>query len=609
MDKLRWAVQAGDQVGDSEDDQPCGEHFIDKDLECHDGDAHRPTPGKNPYFQGDRKGPQDKSKTPQRESHEKNQKGHERDRTEHTKQNRERLEVLLDQGYTPESLGREQVNRFADLLEKSQGRDLTDKDVHTLSDLVRQEVGRRMSQDAEQQGIHDPLAPKGYKGPKGREDARPDSYHDETSDDHFGPSGRGGPEGGGLYDLYKDILKNRVSDGGRDEYGPGDIQYDADSWEEPEGGSAGPSENPGDSGFFQEGPSQNDKNEQEKWDAPDYQGNEKAGPAPKREKGVPGPYEYQDRHVDEWDPDASPEETTDYQRGERRRQTSKEYKRKRDAGDAKVPKAKSKKKAAPKKKAAKKKAAKKKAAPKKKAAKKKAAPKKKAAKKAKSSLAPQLTWGRIMQDRVDDNYQSPKGGCPSNEDVAEGRPCGDGEDPEKGKCNPNMSPEPTGRQPNPRKPEYDTGISKGPQSDLPKAFKPAPKEGMGLKPTADPAREQRMGQHVSTLTQDDGSDHNNTANGMGRMMGSRKPRQLDDGGLLVGSPAASPEQAKQQNDDYKDTLTKSGWENQSDMGGSSTWRKGNTTVQLKMGGNKGGQQGNQMKVVGPPQPKKKGLFR
>ena len=56
MKKLSWAVTAGDQVGDSSDDQPCGDHFIDKDLECHDGDAHRPTPGKNPYWQGDRKG-------------------------------------------------------------------------------------------------------------------------------------------------------------------------------------------------------------------------------------------------------------------------------------------------------------------------------------------------------------------------------------------------------------------------------------------------------------------------------------------------------------------------------------------------------------------------
>jgi len=562
MDKLRWAVQAGDQIGDSEDDQQCGDHFIEKGLECHDGDAHRPTPGKNPYFQGDRKGPQDKSKTPA-PSPSGNQSGHERDRTEHTKQNKERMLVLLDEGYTPESLGREEINHFADLYEKSQGHDMTDKDVHTLTDLIRQEVGRRMSQDAEQQGIHDPLAPKGYKGPKGREDARPDSYHDETSDDHFGPSGRGGPPGGGLYDHFKNVLKNRTSDGGgsiEEEMNRNiDNREDNRAADEPK---------------KEEGPSQEMKDEQDKWDAPDYQGTEDAGPTPETKKGEVGPYEYQEEHVEHIDD--SPEDEDKFRRGERRKQTSKEYKRRRDAGEAPAPKAKK---------------------------------KKTDKKKAKSSLAPQLTWGRIMQDRVDDNYQSPQGGCPSD-DVAEGRPCGEGEDPEKGKCNPNMSPEPTGRQPTTRKPEYDTGISKGPQNDSDRAFKGAPKEGIGLKPSADPAREQRMAQHVSTLTQDDGSDHTNTANGMGRMMGSRKPRQLEDGGFLVGSPAASPEQAKQQNDDYKDTLTKSGWENQSDMGGSSTWRKGNTVVQLKMGANKGGQQGNQMKVVGPQaQPKKKGLFR
>jgi len=526
MDKLRWAVQAGDQVGDSEDDQKCGDHFIDKDLECHDGDAHRPTPGNNPYWQGDRKGPEDKSKTPERKEGEKNQRGHERDRTEHTKQNRERMEMLLDNGHTPESLGRDNVNHFADMMEENYGRPLTDTDVHTLVDMVNQKMGESFSQDPEQKGIHDPTAPKGFKGPKGREMSRPDSYHKQTTDKEYTPSGRGGPEEGGLYDHYKNILKDRIK-----------------------GGGEGAPKN--------EGPSEEMKDEQDKWGDEGYQGEE----APDAGKG----YEYQERQVDEWDPSQSPEEAKPYMQKERRRQTQKDYKRKKDAS-----------------------------------------------KKAENaSVASDLNWSgaRIMQDRVDDNYQSPQGGCPED-DVAEGRPCGDGEDPERGKCNPNMAPEPTGRQPNPRKPEYDTGVSKGPQSDLPKAFKGAPKEGVGLKPTADPAREQRMAQHVSTLTQDDGSDHTNTANGMGRMMGSRKPRQLDDGGFLVGSPAGSPEQAKQQNDDYKDTLTKSGWSNQSDMGGSSTWSKGNTVVQLKMGANKGGQQGNQMKVVGPQaQPKKKGFFR
>ena len=84
--------------------------------------------------------------------------------------------------------------------------------------------------------------------------------------------------------------------------------------------------------------------EQSKWDAPDYTGTEDAGPAPKTKKGEVGPYEYQERQVEEWDPEQSKEESKPYRQKERRRQTSKEYKRKRDAGKAKVPKAKSRKK-------------------------------------------------------------------------------------------------------------------------------------------------------------------------------------------------------------------------------------------------------------------------
>ena len=125
MDKLLWAVQAGDQIGDSEDGQPCGDHFIDNDLECHEGDAHRPTPGKNPYWQGDRKGPEDKSKTPEKKG--KDQPGHERDREQHTQQNKQRMERLLDSGHTPESLGRDQVNHYADMMEEAYQRPLNDK--------------------------------------------------------------------------------------------------------------------------------------------------------------------------------------------------------------------------------------------------------------------------------------------------------------------------------------------------------------------------------------------------------------------------------------------------------------------------------------------------
>ena len=296
MKKLSWAVTAGDQVGDSEDDQPCGDHFIDKDLECHDGDAHRPTPGKNPYWQGERKGPEDKSKTPSRSGGEKNQRGHERDRSQHTQQNRERMELLLDQGHTPESLGRDNVNHFADMMEENYGRPLTDTDVHTLVDMVNQKRGESFSQDPAQKGIHDPTAPQGFKGPKGREMSRPDSYHKETTDDAYTPGPGAGPEEGGLYDHYKNILKDRIRGGG----GGGE-----DTKPEPKPKN--------------EGPSQEMKDEQEKWGGPGYQGED--APESKPEKGEPGPYEYQDRQVDEWDPGQSADESKPYRQKERRKQT------------------------------------------------------------------------------------------------------------------------------------------------------------------------------------------------------------------------------------------------------------------------------------------------
>lgn len=513
MDKIRWAVQAGDQVGDSEDDQPCGDHFIDKDLECHDGDAHRPTPGKNPYFQGDRKGPQDKSKTPDKGSS-KNQPGHKRDRDEHTQQNRERMETLLDQGHTPESLGRDQVNHFADMMEDAYQRPLNDKDIHTLVDMVNQKMGENFSQDPSQKGIHDPTAPKGFKGPKGREMSRPDSYHKETTDGPETPGNRGGPEEGGLYDHYKNILKDRVKDSGGDD----------EQWlKEDDHLNQTPDAEEG-------GPSQEMKDEQDKWDEPDYAGET----APDADKG----YEYQDRHVDEWDPGQSAEEVKPYQKKERRRQTQKDYKRKKDA-------------------------------------------KKKGAE---SSLASKLTWAFAPDD------------------MAEARPCEPGEDPKIGKCNPNTSPEPRGMKPEGPAGKTDPGYR------MHDKLKGPAQEGIGIQPGTDPSREGRMAQHVDFLTQDDGTNPQQTTNLMSNMMGGAKPVQQEDGSSLVGSPAGSPQEAKQKNDDYKDTLTKSGWENRSDMGGTSTWKKGKVAIVLKSS-----PKGNQMKVKGPSapaaQPKKKGWFR
>jgi hypothetical protein len=564
MNKLSWAVTAGDQIGDSEDDQPCGNHFIDNDLECHDGDAHRPTPGKNPYFQGDRKGPQDKSKTPDRGEGEKNQPGHKRDRSEHTQQNRQRLETLLETGHTPESLGREEVNHFADAWEAAEGRQIDDQGIHDIAEMITQETGRRGSKDAQEKGQHDPTAPKGQQGPQGRQlwkkEKAPFSKETQMPREGGGmeytPDSSGGGEDGGLYDLYKDILKDRTAGGG--------------------GGEDAPSKD--------EGPSQEMKDEQEKWGGPGYQGDEDAGPEPKREKGEPGPYEFQERQVDEWDPSESPEESKPYRKNERTRQVKKDYKRKRDAGKAKVPKAKRK-------------------------------------KKSESHLAPELTWGKIMQDRVQDQLD-----CG---DLAEGRPCGDGEDPEKGKCNPNMQAPPPAAAP-PAPPAPPGGGGKPPGGPPPPGAPPPPpappggggkppgkppgqrpegpagptdpsyrisdklkgptQEGIDINPAQDPGREARMAQNLDFLTQDDGTDTNQTTSLMSNMMGG-KPVQQPDGTSMVGSPAATPQEAKQQNDDYRDTLTKSGWETHSEMGNKSVFKKGNTAVVLEKKNN-----GNQMKI-------------
>ena len=558
MNKLSWAVTAGDQIGDSEDDQPCGDHFIDKDLECHDGDAHRPTPGKNPYYQGERKGPEDKSKTPERKGGEKNQPGHARDRSEHTQQNRQRLELLLDQGHTPESLGRDNVNHFADMWEDANGRPIDDQGIHDLSEMVNQKMGESFSQDPAQKGIHDPTAPPGAKGPKGRQlwkqgkapFSRETEMPREGGGMEYTPDSSGGGEEGGLYDLYKDILKGRSSGGGDSP------ALDADKPKD-------------------EGPSQEERGEEDKWDAPDYAGEETTQPKPK--KGEVGPYEYQEEQVEHIDD--SPEDEGKFRKGERRKQTQKEYKRRRDAGEAPAPKAK---------------------------------------KRAKSALAPKLTWGKIVQDRVDDDLER-KRHSRYSDDEAQARPCEEGEDPKIGKCNPHTSKPATptipaapatppggGGKP-PRKPGQRPEGPAGKPGEgyrMSDRLKGPTQEGIGLQPGQDASREARMAQHVDFLSQDDGMDTKQTTNLMRNMMGGAAPQPQPDGTSLVGSPAATPQEAKQQNDDYRDTLSKTGWETHSEMGNKAVYKKGNTAIVLEKKKN-----GNQMKIKNlrpPAAPQKRG---
>ncbi|KKN46615.1 hypothetical protein LCGC14_0671200 [marine sediment metagenome] len=476
MKKLSWAVTAGDQDPDSEDDQPCGDHFIDKDLECHDGDAHRPTPGKNPYWQGERKGPEDKSKTPERKGGEKNQPGHARDRSEHTIQNRERLELLLDEGHTPESLGRDNVNHFADMWEDANGRPIDDQGIHDLSEMVNQKMGESFSQDPSQKGIHDPSAPKGFKGPKGRQlwkqEKAPFSRETEMPREgggmeHTPDSSGGGEFGGGLYDHYKNVLKDRSSGGG-------DAPKKSNV---PEGGDGGP--------WIDNGAAKTKKEEEPSQDE----------------------------------------------------------------------------------------------------------------QKAESALAYQLTWGKIVQDRVDDDLER-KRHSRCSDDVAEGRPCGDGEDPKKGKCNPDIQAPtaPAAPAAPPGGGGKPPGRSEGPAGKADKGYRMSDKlkgpaqEGIGLQPGQDAGREARMAQHVDFLSQDNGMDTKQTTNLMHNMLGGDITSN-PDGTNSVGSRAATPQEAKQQNDDFKDTLTKTGWEPHSEMGSKSVWKKGNTAVILEKKNN-----GNQMKI-------------
>ena len=111
MGKFKWAVNAGDQISHSEDDKPCGDHFIEKDLECHDGDAHRPDTGNNPYWQAGRKGPP--SEDPSGKG--KSERG-ERDRREITKKATKKKEEreAREGEITPETIKEWSADRLED---------------------------------------------------------------------------------------------------------------------------------------------------------------------------------------------------------------------------------------------------------------------------------------------------------------------------------------------------------------------------------------------------------------------------------------------------------------------------------------------------------------
>ena len=188
--KFKWAVTAGDQIGHSPDDQKCGDHFIEKGLECHDGDAHRPTPGKNPYFQGDRKGPDDKSKDTG-----------DRDKGEVTKKTKERKESQEQQGTGPADFAGDRFDHYANQLEEAweqkTGKPLewNDTRLHELLEMTMRDTAREFSLDSEELGFQDlgidyygpvdnrrePQRGGPKKGYKGRSLWRPRSFEKETT--------------------------------------------------------------------------------------------------------------------------------------------------------------------------------------------------------------------------------------------------------------------------------------------------------------------------------------------------------------------------------------------------------------------------------------------
>jgi hypothetical protein len=300
-----------------------------------------------------------------------------------------------------------------------------------------------------------------------------------------------------------------------------------------------------------------------KWEGDSFTGKEKK---PRKKKGNKD-YEYQDRQVDEWDPEQSPEETKPYQQKERRKQTQKEYKRKVDKKN------------------------------------------KKGKKKLAASLADFLYWGEPepslasgMDWSTEDSLLALDSSLPSLPgDSAEGRPCGEGEDPERGHCKDPMQTGPA-----------------GPMSDDPKTLRkmggppggggkpPTPPKGVGLDMQEDPQRNARTATHIQVMKNSDPKDPKRTSWAINKMLGGGAVKQTPKGMAGTSRPMAE-KLARQQYDDAKHTMKQSGWQETSNMGNRTTWNKGGASVTMQTGPSGDiGQYTNQFVVHAPA--KKKGLF-
>ena len=481
--KFRWAVTAGDQLPQSEDDKECGDHYIDKDLECHEGDAHRPDPGNNPYWQGGRKGPPSEDAGGKGKSEDGS-----RDRREVTKKAKTKEEDRQSrgEGSTPERMAQfaeDTLNDFMDMAEENYGEGL-DWDSEHGKTLLHELAEKSIRETArEHAGQLDQRAAKKYLPGRDHEDTRPDP-------------------GVGPREMFRPGITDKP------------ITFDA-----PEHGT------------------------------------------PVHVPKAPGESVFRDL-IDKarLGRDKTP-----------RRKEAIEHTKKKEGE-----------------------------------------PSQEAA-----ALASDMNWSesKIMMDRADPKPGHP--GCPSEGDLlaldsalpplpgdsAEGRPCGEGEDPERGHCKDLGAPRPA-----------------GPMSDDPKVLRkmappggggkpPAPPKGVGLDMPEDPKRKSRTATQIQLLKNSDPKDSKRTSWSVSKMFGGGAVKQTPKG-LGGGSQPMAEHIARQQYDDARHSMEQSGWQETSNMGNRTTWSKGgaNITMQTGPSGDRG-QYTNQFLVhTSKAAPKKRGMF-
>ena len=544
IQKWKWAVTAGDQDPESEDDKKCGEHYIAEDKDCQDGDAHRPDPGNNPYWQGGRKGPEDKSTDTSK-----------RDRKEVTKKAKKK-ESERETPTTPDIMADWADDRLREYMEETEmaHRDSGDgftweseqgaMKLHELAEETLRDTAREFAGnlDTRKKNFNDP------------EDTRtdPDVEHREmyrrkgkpiTFDEpkHGTPVHVPKSPGRGV---YKDLI-DRVKFGKK----AGDALKDADEAKKKEGQEDRPDpDRKGAVKHTKELDKGSEKEAVEPEQSVDPVGDKMQSLTPEQHK-----------KFNRWLRDKA-------KKGTLEEDVILEYMKTRYG---------------------------------------------------ESGVAASLNWAIAIASEngllaLDSALPPLPGDTATSEtpalfdlpgDSAEARPCGEGEDPERGHC---KDP----RQAGPA----------GPMSDDPKLLRkmgpggggggqpPAPPKGVGLDMQEDPQRKARTATHVQVMKNSDPKDPKRTSWALNKMFGGSAIKQTPKGMGGTSQPMAE-NIARQQYDDARHTMEQSGWQETSNMGGRTTWSKGggNITMQTGPSGNQG-QYTNQFLVHTPKAQPKRGLF-